>query len=126
MYDVESDSSWRLEHPTMRPDFTAAPITIFDYTALFPTPSDGIALSPDGQDLFYTPLASFDLYSLPVSVAQSGPASGSDLDSHVSHVGRKASQTDGMTFGHDSLYYGGLEDSAIYKWEAAKDMQLQV
>ena len=77
--------------------------------------------------MFYTALAGVDLYSLPSSVAQSGPASGSDLDGFVKDVGRKSSQTDGMTFSREgSLYYGGLEENAIFKWEAARDVEDQV
>ncbi len=30
-----------------------------------------------------------------------------------------------MTFGHRALYYGGLEENAIYAWEAFKDMEEQ-
>ncbi len=70
VYDADSDLSWRVEHRTMHPDPSAVDITILDTRFFFNTPSDGIALSPDGSDLFYTPLASYDLFSVPTSVLQ--------------------------------------------------------
>ena len=70
VYDVEADASWRVEHRTMQPDPNALDVTILGTRFFFDTPSDGIALSPDGADLFYTPLASYDLFSVPTAVLQ--------------------------------------------------------
>ena len=70
-FDYKSHVSIRFEHSTMKPDLSGDIDWTFRKTT-FPTgsegfqmtPQDGIALSPDGSRLFYTPLAGLEINSL--------------------------------------------------------------
>ena len=75
----------------------------------------------DGSYLFYCPLSGFLLYKLPTAKAQIKDEAG-NIGKHISLVGKKISQTDGMLFGHRGLYYGALQSNSIYKWDYLKDM----
>jgi hypothetical protein len=45
-----------------------------------------------------------------------------EIGRYVSLVGEKLSQTDGMMFGHNALYFGAMQLNSIYKWDFIKDM----
>lgn len=87
-------------------------------------PVDGIALSPDGQYLFYTPLGGVKLYQLKTSaVREVGHGAGTTPATlPVRELGEKPSQTNGMVMGYKRLYFGSLSLNAIHVWEYKKDM----
>ena len=53
------------------------------------TPEDGIALSPDGTILYYCPLTSQHLYSLPISVIGNFNLSQDEIARQVTYHGVK-------------------------------------
>jgi len=84
------------------------------------TGSDGIALSADGERLFWTPNSGRTLYSIPTSVLRSS-AINSDLiaASSISNHGQKG-HSDGMeTDSNNLLYFGNIEASGIYTFDPA-------
>ncbi len=72
VFDFNQKRSWRMlsAHRTTQPDFTFR-FQVAGRDALPEAPMmagvDGIALSPDGLFLFYTPLTSRELYSVPTN-----------------------------------------------------------
>ena len=116
-----NDDAWRLEHESMTQEPGGSLLLINGEEFIFDTPVDGIALTPDGSYLFYCPLSGFLLHKLPTAKAQIKDEAG-NIGKHISLVGKKISQTDGMLFGHRGLYYGALQSNSIYKWDYLKDM----
>ena len=55
-------SSWRFEDATMRWENSSAYFHVNGYTLYSPTAEDGIGLTPDFKYVYYTPLASVQLY----------------------------------------------------------------
>lgn len=65
--------------------------------------------------MYYSPLSSFHLYSVPVSALKNNATS---IDQYVKELGRKSSQTDGMAMSSTGvLYFGLLADDAIAMWD---------
>ena len=56
IYDWNTNNAWRFDDPSTHP--TLSSFTINNYTFAVSTPSDGIALSPDTEHLYYSALAS--------------------------------------------------------------------
>ncbi|XP_018341762.1 PREDICTED: uncharacterized protein LOC108748225, partial [Trachymyrmex septentrionalis] len=70
--------------------------------------------------LYYSPLSSFHLYSVPVFALTNNL---SNIDQYVKELGRKTSQTDGMAMSSTGVLYFGLlalsllADDAIAMWD---------
>nr|QHF16625.1 yellow protein [Cepaea nemoralis] len=95
-------------------------ITVNGVSYIFETPIDGLAISSDFEYVYYCALGSKKLYQVPSSVVRQ---EGADFASKVRLVGSKISQTGGMTYGTDNLFYGALIKNSVYKWEVTKDAQ---
>ena len=75
--------------------------------------SDGIALSPDKQYLYYIALTSHSLYRIPTEALRSQNISDEQLADKVELI-KKVPATDGMMFDKKgNLWLGGLEDNSI-------------
>ena len=115
----------RLEqHPSTQPEDV---MPIIEGRALYqqPTPgaqrkplavaADGIALSPDGGTLYYCPLSSRRLYSVPTAKLRDATLSEADLAREVKDLGPKP-VVDGMAMDDKGrLYMGALEHNAIMR-----------
>ncbi|MCD5977767.1 major royal jelly family protein [Pseudomonas quasicaspiana] len=66
--------------------------------------SDGIALSPDGQTLYFSPLSSRHLYSVPTSLLRDVSVSETALDAAVQDLGEKGA-SDGLEADADGAVY---------------------
>lgn len=67
------------------------------------------------RQIYYSPLSSFHLYSVPVSALKNNAT---NIDRYVRELGRKTSQTDGMAMSSTGvLYFGLLADDAIAMWD---------
>ncbi|MCD5974607.1 major royal jelly family protein [Pseudomonas quasicaspiana] len=66
--------------------------------------SDGIALSPDGQTLYFSPLSSRHLYSVPTSLLRDVSVSEKALDAAVQDLGEKGA-SDGLEADADGAVY---------------------
>ncbi len=74
--------------------------------------SDGIALSPDGQYLYYQALTGATLYRVKTTALRDSPTS---AGSSVEKVA-KTFPTDGLWIdSHGTLYLGNLNESAVYR-----------
>ncbi len=66
--------------------------------------SDGIALSPDGQTLYFSPLSSRHLYSVPTKLLRDASVSEKALDAAVQDLGEKGA-SDGLEADADGAVY---------------------
>ncbi|MFC4452406.1 L-dopachrome tautomerase-related protein [Deinococcus sonorensis] len=77
--------------------------------------SDGIAISPDGATLYYTPLASRRLYAVPTVALRDRSVTDAQLSAQVKDLGEKG-VSDGL--GEDTLgriYTTNFEQNAIFR-----------
>jgi sugar lactone lactonase YvrE len=90
------------------------PLTVNGQTIVWKGNVNGIALSQNGEYLFYKPLTGFDIFRIPTELLR---------DSTLNHVNVEAGvdlycsalPSDGMEFDHHgNLYLNGIEDNAIY------------
>eukprot|EP01094_Clydonella_sp_ATCC50884_P023219 TRINITY_DN5515_c0_g1_i1.p1 TRINITY_DN5515_c0_g1~~TRINITY_DN5515_c0_g1_i1.p1 ORF type:complete len:293 (+),score=79.84 TRINITY_DN5515_c0_g1_i1:381-1259(+) len=118
VYDVERDVSWRFDHSTFAAR-SLMPLTFCDHRSypIGPTGFDGIALHPDATTLYYCPLASFELYSIPVSVITNQSTTSQQLSAGISHRGTRPSISDGMAFdAAGNLYFADMQGCSVRKW----------
>lgn len=125
MADLGTGESWRhLDgNPTVRPEgeflayqwgqpiYFNQPGKPFTY---LPFGSDGIALSADGEDLFYKSVASRYLYSIPTKRLRDRSPNSEILaqQSIVNHA--QTGVTDGMeTDTNNFIYHGNMEQNAV-------------
>ncbi|XP_064599319.1 protein yellow-like [Liolophura sinensis] len=119
VYDSRRDRSHRHEHPSMGadPDPAARTFNIntgySNETYFFDGPINGIAMSPSFDYLYYCALTGFNLYQVPTSLVRDPNA---DIGNAVRNVGRKLSQSGGITHGENNLYYGIIPRNAVYYW----------
>jgi sugar lactone lactonase YvrE len=77
--------------------------------------SDGIALTPDGEWLFFKPLTDDKLYKVKSADLHNAELKDSELTARVVDLGH-FNVTDGMEFDkHGNLYMGDMEKNAIIK-----------
>ena len=82
----------------------------------------GLALSPVSYSgerrLYYSPLSSYSLFSIPTSVLKDETRAIGDVSAYVKTHGRKTSISEGMAMdSRGVLYYGLLGENAIAKWD---------
>ncbi|XP_076656180.1 dopaminechrome tautomerase [Halictus rubicundus] len=118
VYSLQNNTSWKVRHDSMKAKPEAVRFMIAKTLINMPMPVDGIALSPaSSQDrqLYYSPLSSFHLYSMPTSVLKNNMT---NIDEYVKELGRKNSQSDGMIMSNTGvLYFGLLADDAVAMWD---------
>jgi sugar lactone lactonase YvrE len=84
-------------------------------TSAFAVASDGIALSPDGKTLYFCPLSSRHLYSVPTDTLRDPALSDHDVASSVKDLGEKGA-SDGLEADADgAVYAGDYERDSIRK-----------
>nr|CAG4709020.1 unnamed protein product [Naegleria fowleri] len=77
---------------------------------------DGIALSCDGNRLYWTPLSSRMLYGIDANLLIMYPANTSLVNNRIINFGNKISASDGFAVSSDSvLYMTAIENSTIYE-----------
>jgi len=85
--------------------------------------SDGIALTPDNQYIYYKPLSDNRLYRIKTDLLRDFKTSENVLEKNVEDLG-KFITTDGMIFDNKgNLYFGDLEKSSIVK--ITQDLKMQ-
>ncbi|XP_050461515.1 protein yellow-like [Cataglyphis hispanica] len=118
VYSLKNNTSWKIRHDSMKAAGEAVGFMVAKTHVINPIHVDGIALSPASnrdRQIYYSPLSSFHLYSLPVSVLRDNVT---NVDQYVKQLGRKSSQTDGMAMSANGvLYFGLLADDAIAMWD---------
>lgn len=82
------------------------------------------------RNVYYTPLTSYHMYSIPASLLRDPDfarrATPRDVLSAVTDLGLKISQTDGMIMDNRGiLYYGLLKEHAVAQWDSYKPFSLE-
>lgn len=122
-FNLRTNTTSVFHHPSMDADPGAgSDITVNGKVYRLPIPIDGLAISPDFNYVYYCALGSKDLYQVPSRVLRDPSL---DFASHVRYVGAKVSQTGGMVFASNNLYFGALGENAVYRWEVARDKVMQ-
>ncbi|KYN03366.1 Protein yellow [Cyphomyrmex costatus] len=118
VYSLRDNNSWKIRHDSMRAKSEAVGFMVAKTHVINPVHVDGIALSPassSNRQIYYSPLSSFHLYSIPVFALKNNMT---NIDQYVKELGRKTSQTDGMAMSSTGvLYFGLLADDAIAMWD---------
>ncbi|XP_036142820.1 major royal jelly protein 3 [Monomorium pharaonis] len=118
VYSLRDNNSWKVRHDSMKAKSEAISFMVANTRLNNPVDVDGIALSPASnrdRQVYYSPLSSFHLYSVPVSVLKNNVT---NIDQYVKKLGQKSSQTDGMAMSATGvLYFGLLADDAIAMWD---------
>ncbi|XP_016838706.1 yellow-e isoform X1 [Nasonia vitripennis] len=119
-----TDRSWRFLHASMlpHPDYATYQIgrdsfELFDGIV-------GLAFSPRLAMVYYQPLATDRLFSVPTSVLRAGPpAFGDNLP--VTLIGRKSSQGIGLSVDtrDDTIIFSPLTETAIAAWKPQTNSQ---
>lgn len=86
-------------------------------TAPFSVASDGIALSPDGKTLYYSPLSSRYLYAISTALLRDPNASEAQLSSAVQDLGEKGASDGLEADASGAVYAGDYERNSIRKRE---------
>jgi len=122
--DLASGDSWRKlsGHPSTAPDPTFVPIVEGERMAVrergkppapFAVASDGIALSADGETLYYCPLSSRHLFSVPTALLRERNASDGAVAQAVVDLGEKGA-SDGLEADDKGrIYAGDYEHNSI-------------
>jgi sugar lactone lactonase YvrE len=119
--DLATGESWRRlhDHPSTKalPQHDFWPIVEGNP---FPTPvtigSDGIAISADGKQLYYCPLASRRLWSVSVDALVDRPLSDDDVAETVVDEGDKGTGSDGLeTDDAGNIYLTSYEHNALLR-----------
>lgn len=137
VFSKGENRSWKLrESNSMRAAQNAIKITVNGTTLDTPTNIDGIALSPRyaladrkiDRNVFYCPLSSYRLYSVPTSVLRDEKMCAQPpqvIIQYVRDVGIKPSQTEGMIMDDAGvLYYGLIGNYSIAQWDSGTDFAL--
>ena len=83
-------------------------------------PEDGITLDPRQDVLYFCALTGAKLFSVPASALRDFALSNDEITKRVTVVGAKP-PSDGLAFASNGrLYYGDLNDNAVYEWDVSK------
>nr|BDD85307.1 yellow-x2 protein [Ischnura senegalensis] len=121
VYHLGSDRAWRVaDSASMNVDPAASEAIVGGRRSKLRANVDGIALTSlsEGADkVFYAPLGSFNLYTLPTSLLRDPPADPTEISSSVIDLGRRISQGDGMAVDSTgALYFGLLAKDGFARW----------
>jgi sugar lactone lactonase YvrE len=89
----------------------------------FRVASDGIALSADGQTLFFCPLASRHLYAIPTAMLRDPSVSDARLSAAVRDLGEKGASDGLAADAAGAIYAGDYEHDSIRKSTTGSDWQ---
>lgn len=123
--DLATGESWRKldGHPSVKAD-TSIELSVEGQPLLRQSQkpeihSDGIALSPDGATLYYTPLTGRGLYAVPTAALRDRQA---DAASQVRKIANKPSANDGLWADEQGrIYSTDFEDNAIRRYTPSAD-----
>jgi len=124
VYDWKTNRARRFTGPSTKSEkgiSTGAPFHIAGVDYDIDGPSDGVALSPQLDTVYYCPVRGKTLYSLPARGLRNFALTNDQLNSQVTKIAVKTSQTDGMAMDSNGvLYYGLLSQAALGMWDTSK------
>jgi len=136
--DLASGKSWRRlhDHPSTKPDAAFVPVVEGEILQLripgqppqrFAVGADGIAISADGETLFYCPLTSRHLYSVSVDALANQAKSDAYVAATVKDLGEKGGASDGLESDAEGrVYLSDYEHNAIRRRDIAGDIETLV
>ncbi|KDR24297.1 Protein yellow, partial [Zootermopsis nevadensis] len=123
VYSWKENRSWKVrDSRSMRADPGVRSLSINGVYVDVNKNIDGLALSPVSDKverrLYYSPLSSYSLFSIPTSVLKDETRAVGDVSGDIKTHGRKTSISEGMAMdSRGVLYYGLLGENAIAKWD---------
>jgi hypothetical protein len=123
VYSWKENRSWKVrDRRSMRADPGVRSLYISGVYVDVNRNVDGLALSPVSDKgerrLYYSPLSSYSLFSIPTSVLKDETRAIGDVSGYIKTHGRKTSISEGMAMdSRGVLYYGLLGENAIAKWD---------
>lgn len=122
VYDGNTNTSRKFTDSRMGTDPYAKAFIIGRDIYEYDVPIDGIAMSPDFKYLYFCALTAFDLYQIPTEDLRNPKKS---IRESIRPVGRKVTQSGGITMGQRNLYYGAVTRHSVYMWERQRDLDTQ-
>ncbi|CAL8147985.1 unnamed protein product [Orchesella dallaii] len=117
IFNLKEDQSFSVIHETMLADPEASVIPTLDGNFTFSTGINGIALSPmysQFDRLYYRPLSSYKLFSVPTSVLQNAMNGERLADSQVTTYARSFGHLGGLAMDSvGNLYYGLYSNNSV-------------
>ncbi len=126
--DLASGKSWRKlnGHPTVKADPAVLHVVEGDILMLQPAGTnptrfhvgaDGIALSPDGKWLYYSPMTSRHLYRVSADALADPDMPDSEVAKTIQDLGEKGGAGDGLEADTQGrIYISDIEHNAIRRW----------
>jgi sugar lactone lactonase YvrE len=106
--DLDSGRSWRRlsGHPGVRPSVPAGFEIATEFGPIAAAPGiDGIALSPDGKTLWWTPLGSYGFFSIPTDALCAPEATDTEIARHLVDHGTREFASDGLDCDREGRVY---------------------
>ncbi|XP_071448644.1 protein yellow-like [Hetaerina americana] len=122
VYHLGSNKAWRVsDKASMNVESGAASTAVIggQICRLNGNVADiGLAPLAEGtNNLFYAPLGSFNLYSLPTSLLKNPPTDPLEISRAVINMGQRTSQSDSMAVDSTGAsYFGLLDQDALARW----------
>jgi len=112
------DSHGSLSHESPLPPFE---VEGFNINKLGPLPVDGLALSPQVDRIFYTPIHGKKLYSVSAKLLRDFSTPDTAINDDVQDHGSKTSQCDGLTVSEDGqLFMTMLLSNSVQSFDVTK------
>jgi sugar lactone lactonase YvrE len=136
--DLASGKSWRRlnDHRSTKSDPAFVPVVEGEILQLrlpgkpatwFSVGADGIAISPDGKTLYYSPLTSRHLFSVSINALTDRAASEADVAATVKDLGERGGASDGLESDAEGrVYLSDYEHDAIHRWATTGEIETLV
>jgi hypothetical protein len=116
VYDFNENRARRFDDKSLHPD-PSMKVSINGRVFNFPLPSDGIALSHDGETVYYCEISRQILWSVPARALSNWTMTSANISPLVQNHGTKGF-SDGMTSDDQgNLYFGNQATSSVMVWK---------
>lgn len=119
VYCLATNSAWRWHDESMAATpgyvFSVDGVAVAGHTAI-----DGIALSPDSETLYFTPLQSERMYKVNTASLRDATATDAERKQALTYLGKKTGPSGGLVAGSKgTLFFGALANNSVYQWTPA-------
>ncbi|XP_064609850.1 protein yellow-like [Liolophura sinensis] len=120
VFDLKGNTSYRFEDAKTMSSEADKPSSLTGYLWAQIYPSTGYAMSADFRYAYFSAVTGTSLYQVPTSALRDPKT---NITTVIRKVGDKPSQSDGLIYAQKNLYFGGLNDRSLYRWEVSKDVK---